>query len=375
MLPIEQRKKILELRSQWLSLTQIRDMVKELYWRRTLSVATCWNVIREWQEAPTEEDEDAVVDRLLDANYWSLLERKYYQQKERMVKRALLYQQSADLIIDKFKEELWSWLSPIVLPPIPSKKDTNKSVHILVLSDLHYWRQTAELITNFKNVLIEVAEIWTNEIDIMCLWDLFETPILTWMHADQLLDLDVIGVKQVIECVDMILNWIEWLYSNWIKVNNFTIVSGNHDRITKNWNEDPEKIIMILAMEYLKAKIWDKINVNFWAQAILITQMYGCNFILHHWDNWFIQKPDTQILQTYGRMDMFNIIISWHTHTAALAQGTNYIRMRCPALCQPWRYEKDQYIWASNPGFAIINIDNWVPSIDLRLLPFITFTK
>ena len=373
MLPIEQRKKILELRSQWLSLTQIRDMVKELYWRRTLSVATCWNVIREWQEIPTEEDEDAVVDRLLDANYWSLLERKYYQQKEKMVKRALLYQQSADLIIDKFKEEVLNNVEPIEFNiddrnlKYPDLSDT-----IYVISDLHYWRQTDALIKNFNNLLIEILKDWKQMIDIICLWDLFETPILTWMHPDQLLDLEVVWVKQVLECMDMIIWWVTLLLEKWYIIRNFVVVSGNHDRISKNRNEDPEKIIMVLAMEYLRAKIWHAVNVDFWNKAMLIKQLSWCNFILHHWDNWFIQKPDVQILQTYGRMDMFNIIISWHTHTAALAQGTNYIRMRCPALCQPWRYEKDQYIWASNPGFAIINIDNWVPSIDFKLFPFIT---
>jgi DNA-binding transcriptional MerR regulator len=46
MLPIEQRRKILELRSKGMTLAQIRDMVKEMFHRNTLSMQTCLNVIK-----------------------------------------------------------------------------------------------------------------------------------------------------------------------------------------------------------------------------------------------------------------------------------------------------------------------------------------
>lgn len=358
-----------------MTLAQIRDMVKEMFHRNTLSMQTCLNVIKKDNPWIQDKEAEAVATWMLDATYWNLLERKYNREKEKMFKEAILYKQTWEKLIEEFKKVLkdTDWEAELVLADyeLPEWVQAQSWTSLLFISDLHYWRQTEALISSFQWMLRQVYYSWHKEIHIFCLWDLFETPILTWMHVDQLLELDKFWVKQVIGCMDMLIKWIQWLFNHWINVTAFTAVAGNHDRITKSWNEDPEKIIMMLAMEYLNAKIWDKVKIDFWWTSILVRQFYGCNFILHHGDNWFLQKQDTQILQTYGRMDMCNIIVSWHTHTWALTQWTNYLRLRIPALCQPGRYEKDQYIWSANPWYVLMKIYWWVPSPEFHLLPFI----
>lgn len=80
--------------------------------------------------------------------------------------------------------------------------------------------------------------------------------------------------------------------------------------MSKKSESDPQRIVGILGYTYLKTLLSKIAEVEFSSNKVVNKQEGSCNLILHHGDNGFNSKQTMQILQTYGRMDIHNVIMS-----------------------------------------------------------------
>lgn len=323
-----------------------------MFWRETLSMQTCLNIVN---ESPLEVPRDFLTEE-----YQEKVEKAWNKQRNKNIEEALFYKASLDNTI-KFFQEAMKKIKPIKLGK--QKQSKKKDAHAYyVIADLHYWRTTERLYKSFESLVDSVEE---KEITLIILWDLFESPILWGMHDSQAEEMDIIWVDQVVWCMNLITLSVKKLFEKWVVVRKILGLTWNHDRVSRNKEADPQRIVGILGYTYLKKQLEWLCPVVFDANKVLKYVDWDINFILHHGDNGFNAKSSMQILHTRWEIGKHNLILSWHYHIQTMESGTNYTRIIVPSMNEESQFEKHQFITKSKPWYLVIKEDG----ITFRNLP------
>lgn len=341
------KQKIRELRAQGLTLQKIKDICKESFGRETLSLETIHRALKE--SSPIEVSKD-----YLQEEYQDKVFKQWTKARNDTINSALKFKASCDLVGEYFKNLFKECDVPKFKGKIPTPKKKGK-VGIVAIGDLHYGRTTEDLIENMVQLAEDIKSSDYKEIILIVLWDLFETPILTAMHDWQIEELDILGVKQVIWCMNLLYETILSILNSGIKVSVIWL-TGNHDRFSKSPESDPQRIVGTLGYEYLKERLGGKVKIDYLSNKLYNKEVLGTNLILHHWDNGFNNQVDNKVLSTYWKIGMFNIIMSGHYHTASLTTGTQYMRIQIPSMNSPSSYELNQFMSRGKSGYVTIEI-------------------
>lgn len=344
MLPLTQRQRIRELRKKWLTLKEIRDMIKEEFGRKTLSMQTCLNVIN--------EDSGKAVADFFNDKYTARIEAAWEKQRNKSIEEALTYKAGIDKIVEHFLAVLENKDKAPITPP-KTKEITEEDEVVIAFWDLHFWRTTQDLIKNFSKLVNSIKQRTYKKLTLIILWDIYESPIVSWMHESQITEMDYLGVEQVLGAIDMLKRGIKEIKTV-AKELQVIWLTGNHDRLSKKANEDPQRIVWVLGYAILKEQLKNIAEVTYYSNKVVNIEISWVNYIIHHGDNTFNQKSDMQILATYGRTDKRNIIVSWHRHSAGLTSGTNYFRCSVQSLNSPSDYELNQFISSPVPWWLEI---------------------
>lgn len=174
------------------------------------------------------------------------------------------------------------------------------------------------------------------------------------------MDKDLIGPKAVIMCVDL----LDKVFQSINNLGAIKIVAGNHDRTSKNNDEDVKGGAAELIAWGLRLKGYD---VEF-HPYILTHEVDGINYIIMHGDKVLSKRKTEDILWKYGKKGKFNMICEAHLHTnierLSVAQvnkfdvvkddGVDHRRMTLPAMF-PGNYYSETLGFTSNPGYVIMN--------------------
>ena len=331
-------------------LKRIAEQIKDEFQRKNLSYSTVYRVLQEW-------DYDTEIDEIAAKELDDAIKQKAYKSwgktYNKKVKDALTFMYSAEELTKLFCDALDQYERSTAIQEIEWHHSYNT---ILFVWDLHYGRSTKQLLENRDKMINYIIQRDYDSVVLCLMWDLIESPILTGMHDSQVSEMDIFWIEQALWCVDMIIAWVTSLIEKWISVK-ILWLNGNHVRMSKSRDWDPERIVWSIMYEILK-RTFPNTVIKYSKDWVLNESVWKYNLILAHWDNGFNSKSDTQILHALGKVGKHNVIASGHRHTSQMTQGNGYTRIYAPSLNGASEYEKQKFISKTNPWFMLMSTEN-----------------
>jgi predicted phosphodiesterase len=118
------------------------------------------------------------------------------------------------------------------------------------------------------------------------------------------------GMNSIILCFEILM---ESFVSRINNVAGIYIVSGNHDRVTSEKENDAKGEVAEL-LAYLFRKQLPETKVLYHPMVLSVT-IDGINYLMSHGHLPFMQKELSKILFDYGKQGIYNVIMQGHKHT------------------------------------------------------------
>lgn len=359
------KEQVINLRNNGYKYREIIDCIHDEF-NRNISVGSIYNIIDSWA---IDELIDAETEAQIEEELLTKAQKSRTKQYRSKIDRAVQYSVWVDEIAKRFSDALDVWDFPTLYQKDCDNKDCQYSYHEFVFVwDLHFWRSSGKLYDNWVRLIHELCnKEWVSWYTFFLMWDLIESPRVAGIHEAQILEMDYLWIQQALGCVDMLAWWFKQLISYGIK---FDIVwlNGNHARMSKDRDGDPERIVWCFMYEMLK-KIFPDTNIRYSKDGVIQYDYANYHFILSHWDWWFNSKKDINIVQALWQIGKLNIIASWHWHNSQLTQWNGYIRLQIPSLNQQSEYEKNKFIAKWQPWYVVLSEGVQSPEISFKFLP------
>lgn len=117
------------------------------------------------------------------------------------------------------------------------------------------------------------------------------------------------GMKSVILAHDILA---EHLYSKIINLNYVGFISGNHDRISSNKDEDAQGQVALM-MQYLFNKDFKTVQSQ-WDALLINKEIDGIGYVVTHGHLGLSNKEITQVLLNFGFPGIYNVFAKGHKH-------------------------------------------------------------
>jgi predicted phosphodiesterase len=214
---------------------------------------------------------------------------------------------------------------------------------------IEYLDQVAEDINSFRY----------SEVHLIILGDLIESFTgLNHINSWKGLESGAYGGNVVIMAYEILKNF----FSKITNLSNVYMISGNHDRVTSNNQEDVDgDVAKILA--YFLAQNCKGVNIDF--HPMVITKVIdNICYIMTHGHLGFSNKDLGKVLFQYGKQGYYNVLLSGHLHTRRSTQNiistqtimddcADYRSIICPSLFTGNFYSESNG-WTSTAGYLII---------------------
>lgn len=313
-----------------------------------------------WQEAVEEAIEEIA---------YNTTRERFREIEEKKLAKVLKVEQ--DRLIQRgykmefYLERLSEYVKEYTPEAIIKTTRVSKENHCyFVFWDLHTGRTTDQLEANVVYMVNYITNSWYKNVTLINVWDNLESPIVTWMHPSQVLDMDYRWFDQIIKAAQIIEKIMVTLTKNWINVE-LIWIPWNHDRSTARTEDDPERMFGLAVYEIVKSRIW---NVTYFKDEVNTFIHGDFNFILWHWETpWFRKNPDSIAL--YWKALKYTIILSWHLHTPSISQWAWYTKVQVPSLNVADRYASKMLLLESLPWFAKLESVNNMPDVSFINCP------
>ncbi len=278
-------------------------------------------------------------------------------EQDRLIQRGY----KMEFYLDRLSEIIQEYTPEAPIKTTRVEKDTH---WYFVFWDLHVGRTTSQLEANIEYMINYVVNSWYKNVTLINVWDNLESPIVTWMHPSQVLDMDYRGFDQIIKASQILEKIMVSITKTWINVELIGI-PWNHDRSTTRTEDDPERMFWLAVYEIVKSRIW---NVTYFKDEVNTFIHWDFNFILGHWETpWFRKNPDSIAL--YGKALKYTVILSWHLHTPSISQWAWYTKVQVPSLNVADRYASKMLLLESLPWFCKLESVNNMPDVSFINCP------
>lgn len=255
---------------------------------------------------------------------------------------------------------------------------------VLKWADLHFGAHIRNLLltkdydsTILKKGLLksvyETNNLGYKKVHVHLMGDLIESfsglnHINSWMSLDK----SEVGANAIKLCTKM----LDDVFSKIDNLGSIKIVGGNHDRVSKNNDEDVKAGAADLIAWGLELIGYD---VEF-HPYIITHQVEGINHINLHGDKGISKKTTEDILWKYGKKGVFNFIFEAHLHSiieklssseknkfkTVKDDAIDHRRMHCPSFFTG-NYYSETLGYNSNAGYIrVFDNGNGFPEMDLR---------
>lgn len=261
------------------------------------------------------------------------------------------------------------------------EKPKNKDKAYIVLSDIHYGRTSDVVKRRLEQILSDISAMDEWIISILNLGDNTESVMPWGMHSSQPLEMDIIWSDQLLWIVDLFEDFVIRIYEMWKSVEIKWVSNANHDRATKSFRDDPERIVWIAFFELLKRWLRQlKVSVEYAKKRIGEFEDENFNFILAHWDSTFNKKKTNVILngdawqkREYKKNRLkknwkHTIIASGHRHNATLESWPSRDRIKVESVNDPDRFADEDYMECNSPWYAVIKPTDHAADITFKRL-------
>jgi hypothetical protein len=194
---------------------------------------------------------------------------------------------------------------------------------------------------------------------------MYESIMPNGMRNEHLKSMDLIGIDQIIYGVDSQIEFLNYLRLN--LGNHFpiitTYISGNHDRLSRERDEDTERTGSLIAYNIIEREFKNDRHIKFniprkpvFVDRIVNEQLNDLCIIAHHGDSEIIKKKGHELVNLYGiGTSGYHLVINGHWHSSEISfnAGTNYMEISLPSVCSVDDFILDRLGNNQLPGFIL----------------------
>ena len=319
----------------------------------TISPYTAENIS---QEALDEKIEFATA-RHIDSIKWKLV-KTHEKQFKTEAKKAFKTIGNIDYFLEHLQEFITNH-KPIEIEYEIIRDITNNNRLDIAFSDIHIWKKnTDEILKRFSCILKYIIHRPETNINIICLWDLWESFAPNWMHEWQVEHMEKHWFELMMFIVQVFEDFLLALHKVGKNVT-FKWIWWNHDRIWKTHNEDIQRTAALVIYELVKRGL-SKTDIKFeyFIDKINTFILWNINYIIAHWDDWFDKRQQEDILWKNWKFWMYNLILHWDKHSSKLQETKNATMVQVPMLAGKWEYDTRLDLH-SEPWFVVIEENNF----------------
>ena len=318
-------------------------------------------------KSPEEMEKTAIekAEQLTEAKMRTIYDKSINTVKNNIIrdvaKRTSEAEKRLDAILEAVKKH-----KPIDFWEFVPQKNKNNKVKSIVIADPHLWKKDTDwIVIRFKKITRDLIECEESEIDITCLWDLWEQFVARWeKHYGMKLWMEDINLEELFMLVlDVFEEMLLALYRAGKKVT-FNWLGWNHDSFEANKDEDPLRSPAMIIYRLLEKLTKDtNIKVNILRDKINIVKRWKIIFIYLHWD-WVGKDMVNRIIMNNMEDWYYIIIVTGDKHHFEIHEVTDRAsRIQCSALAGKWKYDND--LWLSSQPWIIEFIKNRDGLIDV----------
>ena len=195
--------------------------------------------------------------------------------------------------------------------------------------------------------------------------DLFESIMPDGMRREHLRSMDLIGIDQLIFGVDSQVEFLKYLRNNLGREFPIvtTCISGNHDRIGKDRDDDQERTGSLIAYHMIEREFKNDSFIKFniprkqvHVEKIQNHELSDLCIIAHHGDAEIIKKKGHELVNLYGiGTSGYHLVVNGHWHSTEISfnAGTNYMEISLPSVCSVDEFILDRLGNNQLPGFLL----------------------
>ena len=261
-----------------------------------------------------------------------------------------------------------------LIPNLQLKSSEKKG--LITLSDFHagaFIKSLEETLLTpdySLNILEQYLQEVSNKINNYCFkevriqipGDLIES-FTAFNHSDSWKSIEKHSGEIVIAIYELLVKFLSTI--NNLKV--VYMVEGNHDRITKQKEQNSRKGIVELVSYFINQNVSSyKVTYH---PFILSFEYDGLFNIVTHGDfkpykkTSYNKEAEGKFLFEYGKQEMFNVLYTGHYHGySILSQSSNYLHVQAPSIFTGNFYSESNG-WNNVPGFLVTISENNLPKI------------
>lgn len=310
----------------------------------------------EW--AVKENIQDKYIDKFKDIH-----EREFKKEAKKAMKRL----SELDVFLDWLRDYI-SEYEPKQINFERPETFGNDSIDI-VISDIHIGKQwTDEIENRMVKIASDIIKTKENNINLFCLWDLWEILVEWWRHPWQIESMDwPYGFDLFMKIVSLFEQFLLAIYKTWKNIR-FVGIAWNHWTLSdKKW-WDVEFTGELLIYELIRRWLQNtKIEIDYIRERWASVDTQNFSYVINHWAWPDTKKKAEQILREHGNNQKYNILMQWDKHHSRMEEvNEKATRLLIPALA--WKNVFDKNICvSSSPWFVKItkNDDN-LPDIQFK---------
>lgn len=223
-------------------------------------------------------------------------------------------------VFDKVRAEI----KPTTIP-----KAKGNGIGVVGTADFHFGAYVDDLLRSDKfniQVLVQYLESAAaivnqkqyKEVHLCLLGDFIESFTgLNHRNSWKGLGKGMYGVNSVILCYEILLKHFVQRIHN---VHSIYLVSGNHDRVTSEKENDAKGEVAEL-LAYLFKQQLPEVNVHYHPMVLSVT-IDKIQYVLTHGHLPFAQKELSKVLFDYGKQGIYNVLVQGHKHTRQVQKTT-----------------------------------------------------
>jgi metallophosphoesterase superfamily enzyme len=294
------------------------------------------------------------------------------KQTKKAYEKAVKESAKSDYKRQQFENGLLEYITESKLAPLVQKssdvKVGNAIVHVCDLhvgADIEAERNLpAYNVPILKKKLASVAKDANSRkaknVTLVINGDLIETftglnHINSWKNIDKKYGY---GVNATIQAIEVLTKFI----SSVNNVSEVILTSGNHDRVTTDNKEDVTGEVVQWVHFVLNARFKNKIKIV-WSKDVASREIDGMGFVFTHGHLALSKKNPELLVNQYGFVGKFNIVLMAHLHTRkVLADSMMYRVIHAPSMFTGNDYSKGLG-FTSLSGYLFITVSNKLPIV------------
>ena len=313
-----------------------------------------------------------IAEKYDDKNLRQVIAYEDNKQTKKAYEKAVKESAKGDYKRQLFENGLLEYITASKVAPLVKKTADVKCGHAIVhVADLHVGAdiEAERNLPAYNAVILEkkLSEVATDvnsrkakSITLVINGDLIETftglnHINSWKNIDKKYGY---GVNATIQAIEILTKFI----SSVNNVKEVVLTSGNHDRVTTDNKEDVTGEVVQWVHYVLNARFENHMTLT-WHKDVATREIDNCGFVFTHGHLALSKKNPELLVNNYGMIGKFNLVIMAHLHTRKiLADGLTHRVIHAPSMFTGNDYSKGLG-FSSLSGYLFITVKNKLPIV------------